>query len=209
LVSWCCRKKPTSSALTGSWVDQMETSPVKLNDDQRRSPVLDEATTAEPTATMAPDSATAEIAALSGLRIFELRAAWVKKFCCPAPSIQSTDVVRRLFAWRLQVESYGDLSPVVTTKLAQTRSAVVRGDNGILSPTTGLHSGAVLVREWRGVEHRVEVLDEGFLHQDHRYTSLSEVARAITGTRWSGPRFFGLDHQSGRSVQPATDGASS
>jgi hypothetical protein len=158
---------------------------------------------------MAPDSAVAEIAALNGLRISELRVAWAKRFHCPAPSIQSTDVVRRLFAWRLQVETYGDLASATAAKLAQTRSAAARGNSAISSQLAGLHNGAVLVREWRGVEHRVEVLDEGFLHQDRQYTSLSEVARAITGTRWSGPRFFGLDQQSSRSVLPAAEGASS
>jgi hypothetical protein len=56
-----------------------------------------------------------------------------------------------------------------------------------------LKAGSVLVREWRGVVHRVLVLDEGFEHRDKRYRSLTKVARAITGTRWSGPRFFGLD----------------
>ena len=55
-----------------------------------------------------------------------------------------------------------------------------------------LRAGTVLVREWRGVAHRVLVLDTGFEHQGKRFGSLSEVARAISGTRWSGPRFFGL-----------------
>ena len=54
-------------------------------------------------------------------------------------------------------------------------------------------AGSVLVREWRGVVHRVLVVDNGFEHRDKRYRSLTKVARAITGTRWSGPRFFGLD----------------
>jgi hypothetical protein len=61
----------------------------------------------------------------------------------------------------------------------------------------------VLVREWRGVMHRVLVLDDGFEHEGQRYRSLSEVARRITGTRWPGPRLFGLDHQSAPSTAKA------
>jgi hypothetical protein len=50
----------------------------------------------------------------------------------------------------------------------------------------------VLTREWLGVTHRVEVAEGGFIHDGRRWTSLSEIARSITGTRWNGPRFFGL-----------------
>jgi hypothetical protein len=53
-------------------------------------------------------------------------------------------------------------------------------------------AGTVLVREWHGVGHQVRVLEEGVLYRGERYRSLSEIARLITGTRWSGPRFFGL-----------------
>lgn len=56
----------------------------------------------------------------------------------------------------------------------------------------GLRPGTVLIREWRGVTHRVLVRHKGFEHDDKTYGSLSEVARAISGTHWSGPRFFGL-----------------
>jgi hypothetical protein len=62
-----------------------------------------------------------------------------------------------------------------------------------------------LSREWRGVTHRVLVLDQGFEHQGTRYGSLSEVARAITGTRWSGPRFFGLEAEQARPARMVKD----
>jgi hypothetical protein len=55
-----------------------------------------------------------------------------------------------------------------------------------------LKAGAVLLREWHGTTHRVTVLEKGFEYRDQRFTSLSEVARRITGSRWSGPLFFGL-----------------
>ena len=66
-------------------------------------------------------------------------------------------------------------------------------DNG-----QSLRAGTILVREWRGVTHRVLVLDEGFEHEGKRYGSLSEAARAISGTHWSGPRFFGLEKRPAR-----------
>ena len=57
---------------------------------------------------------------------------------------------------------------------------------------TALAPGSRLVREWQGRPHTIEVLEDGFLYVGRRYRSLSEIARAITGARWSGPRFFGL-----------------
>jgi len=177
-------------------------------DDEGLSAFGDKPIAAPIVAAMELDPVVIEVKALSALGVAELRVAWVKRFHCPAPSIQSTDVVRRLFAWRLQTECYGDLAVGTATKLAQTRAAVARGSNAISAQTARLHSGAVLVREWRGVEHRVEVLDEGFLHQERQYASLSEVARVITGTRWSGPRFFGLDQKNDRSRLPATERSS-
>ncbi|NJN06321.1 MAG: DUF2924 domain-containing protein, partial [Rhodobacteraceae bacterium] len=66
----------------------------------------------------------------------------------------------------------------------------VRDDRGTTSPA--LKPGGRLIREWNGVTHAVDVVEGGFLWKGQRYTSLSPIARAITGARWSGPRFFGL-----------------
>ena len=68
---------------------------------------------------------------------------------------------------------------------------LMRPDRAAVVPS--LKAGTILIREWRGVEHRVLVLDGGFEHRGTRYKSLTHIARTITGTRWSGPRFFGLD----------------
>ena len=64
-----------------------------------------------------------------------------------------------------------------------------------------LRPGTILVREWRGVSHRVVVLDAGFEHDGKQYRSLSEIARTISGTRWSGPRFFGVEQRESRAAQ--------
>lgn len=140
-----------------------------------------------------PDQAiVAEIESLAGLGVDRLREIWQRRFRAPVPTIQSADILRRLIAWKIQVEAYGDLDEETKRHLRHLQRLQAKGQS--LSPAApGPKAGTVLVREWRGVEHRVLVLDQGFEHQERRYQSLSEVARAITGTRWSGPRFFGME----------------
>ncbi len=62
--------------------------------------------------------------------------------------------------------------------------------------------GSVLVRDWNGKSHRVTVLDQGFEYDTQRYDNLSQIARIITGTRWNGPRFFGLRNERKESARP-------
>src|SRR5258707_1198194 len=178
----------TTTIMNGSAAQIRRRSP-------RARPGRPSTTTTDPTAD--------ELAALMDKGIEVIRAAWLQRFRSPAPPIQSSDVLRRLFAWRLQVEAFGDLDPETATSLKRTRSAVAKGK----APTVGasLRTGTILVREWRGVTHRVLALDKGFEHNEKRYGSLSEVARAISGTRWSGPRFFGIEDQPTRSktVEPS------
>jgi hypothetical protein len=96
-----------------------------------------------------------------------------------------------MLAWHLQAAAFGDLEPETRRRLKQLAKAGQR--NGVpRASSAGLRPGTVLLREWQGVRHGVEVTRDGFLHAGKRYRSLSQVARAITGTRWSGPRFFGL-----------------
>ena len=150
-----------------------------------------------PTSANDPDRAiVAEIESLSGLGVDALREIWQRRFRAPVPKIQSADILRRLIAWKIQVEAYGDLDDETKRELRRLQRLQAKGQS-LTPPASGPKAGTVLVREWRGVEHRVLVLDDGFEHQDTRYDSLSEVARAITGTRWSGPRFFGLEAPKG------------
>lgn len=148
-----------------------------------------------------------QIATLESFGVADLRKLWVARFRHPAPTIQSADVLFRLIAWKLQVNAFGDLDADTSSKLARLKTASSRGKPVMPSPALGLRPGSILSREWRCVTHRVLVLDQGFEHEDIRYGSLSEVARAITGTRWSGPRFFGLEADQ---AKPATlEGGSS
>ncbi len=97
-----------------------------------------------------------------------------------------------MLAYRLQAAALGDLSPAAKRKLAAIEARRTSPPKKRTAPPTRLGAGAILIREWRGVRHEVRVMGDGFIHQDQAYKSLSEVARAITGSRWNGPLFFGL-----------------
>ena len=134
-----------------------------------------------------------DLAHLEKLSIAALRGLWRRRFSAEPPPIQSADVLRRIMAWKIQVEAYGDLAPGASSRIRQLVRAGQDGAAQAMAAAVGLKAGSILVREWRGVEQRVLVLDKGFEYRDKRFKSLSQVARAITGTHWSGPRFFGLE----------------
>ncbi len=91
-----------------------------------------------------------------------------------------------MLAWRIQADADGGLD-------AETRRALRRPIAAASRATPQPSAGTKLVREWQGVQHEVTAAPEGgFFYRGERYRSLSQVARAITGTRWNGPRFFGL-----------------
>lgn len=125
----------------------------------------------------------AAVERLGALGLGGLRDAWPRRFG-PPPRILSQDVLRRTLAWKLQEEAYGGLD-AETRKLLTKKATVLRGPK--------LGAGARLVREWKGERHEVEVAEDGSVNYlGTEYASLSEAARAITGTRCNGPRFFGL-----------------
>ena len=148
----------------------------------------------------ATPSVETEIASLQGRGIGELRDYWARRFRKAPPPIQSADVLHRLIAWKLQAELYGDLN--VETRQTLSRLARAGHSPGHQSATGNpLRPGSVLLREWKGMSHRVLVLDGTFEYNGTRYKSLTQVARHITGTRWSGPRFFGVDQAAGPSAR--------
>jgi hypothetical protein len=111
----------------------------------------------------------------------------------------------RVLAYRLQVDQLGDLAPDVRRILErQTDStddrAKLTADLDQIRP--GLKPGTVLAREWGGHMQHVMVVADGFSWSGNTYPSLSKVASAITGTRWNGPRFFGLRDTSASAVPP-------
>jgi hypothetical protein len=136
----------------------------------------------------------AEIAGLSKLGIDELRERW-KAMYGKTPSMElGRSFLTRAIAYRLQERAYGGLKPSTRRLLARIPEETAAGS----APKPQLpkaQAGTILIREWQGNAHRVTVLDDGVTFNGKRYRSLSEVAREITGSRWSGPRFFGLRSQ--------------
>jgi hypothetical protein len=124
--------------------------------------------------------------------IYELRQKWADLFSASPPAAFGPDLLRRSIAQRLQEDAFGKLSQVAQRELARLIRTMERAPNGRIELPRRIKPGSVLVRDWKGKSHRVSVLDQGFDYDGATYTSLSEIARQITGTRWNGPRFFGL-----------------
>ena len=135
-----------------------------------------------------------EIAHLRGLDLHGLRARWRSLTGRAAPAHLPKTLLLRVLAYRVQAAALGDLDNA-PGRLLDRIADEARSGKRIDVPVpdrAGLKPGTVLVREWEGAPHRVMVLADGFAWNGGTYPSLSKVARAITGTRWNGPRFFGL-----------------
>jgi hypothetical protein len=141
---------------------------------------------------------TARVLQLEGMSLEELRRAWRSWLGSEPPGMKAASFVRRLLAWKLQERAYGGHSAAVLRRLKQLYEAFEKDPNYNPIRAPGLHPGTTLVREWNGVTHRVQVMEAGFAWQGKSYDSLSEIAREITGTRWSGPKFFGLKPPKGK-----------
>jgi Protein of unknown function (DUF2924) len=133
----------------------------------------------------------AELERLRSLPIVQLRALWRAKFKSDPPKGFGPDLLRRSIAYKIQEDAYGGLD-CVTTRLLKTLMVQFAKSNGRITLPRRIKPGAILVRHWKGQSHRVTVLEDGFAYQGKPYESLSEIARLITGTRWNGPKFFGL-----------------
>ena len=101
-------------------------------------------------------------------------------------------MLRRSIAQRIQEKAYGGLSRPTQRLLDQMMKAYAAKPNGKIVLPRRIKPGSVLVREWKGKSHRVTVLADGFAYDGKSFANLSEIAGLITGTRWNGPRFFGL-----------------
>lgn len=135
----------------------------------------------------------ARLAALKVMSVNELKTEWRALFDAPAPNNSRTFLESRL-AYRIQELTYG--GPDKQTRrlldlLADEVEGTLKRKAQIADPRNPV-VGTKLIREWDGIAHTVTVLKEGFEWGGQRYKSLSAVARAITGTRWNGYRFFGL-----------------
>ena len=133
-----------------------------------------------------------EIAGLQKADISDLRDRW-KTLYGKAPSGQiGRSFLIRAIAYRLQEQAFGGLKPATRRLLARIADESAATNSPKRRQICKAQAGTILVREWQGSAHRITVLDDGVAFNGKRYRSLSEVAREITGSRWSGPRFFGL-----------------
>ncbi len=149
-----------------------------------------------------------EIAHLRGLDLGGLRERWRSVFQRSAPAHLTRNLLFAVIAYRIQADRLGDLDHATRQVLDRT---VAKEDGPAMSARlagfdqkrTELSPGTVLVREWDRQSQRVMVMADGFAWNGRTYDSLSKVAFAITGTKWNGPRFFGLRDREDRSTMEA------
>jgi hypothetical protein len=139
-----------------------------------------------------PETLDSEIAALTGASRADLTSRWRVLYDTVPPRRISRELLRRVIAYRLQELALGGLKPAAHRLLAKVAADALARRPIALSPAPTLTAGTVLLRNWHGTEHQVIVRDHGVEFQNRQYKSLSQVARRITGSKWSGPLFFGL-----------------
>lgn len=121
-----------------------------------------------------------------------LRELWRELFGkLPHPKLRR-EILVPILAYRLQEKEYGGLRPSTARRLKALAEECANGKKPASRSNGHSRPGTRMVREWQGQLHEVRVLENGFAYRDRIYRSLSEIAREITGTRWSGPAFFGL-----------------
>ena len=143
----------------------------------------------------------AEVEQIRTLDIEALRKRWRIMFGANPPDGLTKDIIGRMIAYRIQEQAFGGLDRETTKMLDR-----LRGGEKPVEPGRRLKPGTVLIREYRGERHTVTVAPDGFVWQEATYPNLTTIAKAITGTAWSGPRFFGLRLPNGSAVEsePAT-----
>jgi len=123
------------------------------------------------------------VADIETMDLGNLRENWRQRYGAPPP-LRSTPIMRQLLAWRLQADAFGGLASETRKTLARTGAVQAEGRQ--------LGIGGRLSRNWKGREVTVTVEQDGFRWNNRLFPSLSAAATAITGSRWNGPRFFGL-----------------
>ena len=143
-----------------------------------------------------PDSVEKRLAALPTLSKAALCDLW-KQFFHSDPSSQlRRNLMIPILAYRIQEQAFGSLSARNRERLRQLSLAFEKGSDSAATGVPRIRPGTRLVRQWGDQVHLVNVHINGYEYQGTRYRSLSEIARRITGTRWSGPLFFGIKNES-------------
>jgi hypothetical protein len=151
-----------------------------------------------------------DIHELSRLSRSELRVIWIQELGDRPPATLGRDILALGIAYTRQQHRLGGLTKPVARELDRLLEQALRDDrtdksSAVLSSSLP-RNGTVLVREWQGTTHTVTIVKDGFLWNGSTYRSLSGIARAITGTKWNGPRFFGMREVNGK-VQESRRGA--
>src|SRR5438045_4568053 len=145
-----------------------------------------------------------EVARLRDLDVGDLRRRWDAVFGRrPHPNLPR-HLLFRVLTYRLQADHLGDLDAETVRLLDRSGSPEMAGQRAVRmgEHTAELRPGTMLGREWNGQMHRVAVLTQGFAWNGKTYRSLTKVALAITGTRWGGPKFFGLRDRRSKGSAP-------
>jgi hypothetical protein len=140
----------------------------------------------------------AELERLPAAPIADLRKRYRELFRTEPPKAFGPDLLRRSIAQTIQEKAYGGLPPATRRLLDQMVKFASAKPHGRLELPRRIKLGSELVRTWNGRTYRVKVVAGGFAYGGKTFASLSEIATAITGTRWNGPRFFGLRSAAGR-----------
>jgi hypothetical protein len=152
----------------------------------------------QPSKVAADPAVEAELDRLPTVLIVDLRKRYRELFRAEPPKAFGPDLLRRSIAHRIQEKAYGGLPTPARRLLDQLVKAAIAKPNGRLELPRRIKPGSELVRTWKGKSYRVMVMADGFAHNGKTFASLSEIATEITGTRWNGPRFFGLRSSSCR-----------
>ena len=134
-----------------------------------------------------------ELRGLARLGRHSLAERWVALYGAVPPPRTSRSLMIRAVAYKMQEKVLGGLKPQTRRVLVRLTEEASTSRTSVAPAAPKLRPGTRLVREWQGVTHQVLVLEDGVLFHRQHFRSLSEVARLITGSRWSGPRFFGLN----------------
>ena len=141
-----------------------------------------------------PDSSIVKrLTSLSTLSLPALKDLWQQLFKKEPPPEIRKNLMLRIVGHRLQKQEFGGLSDAGCRRLRQLATMFEADPNAVVSNRPPIKPGTRLVRQWKEQVHVVEVETEGYAYRGSRYENLSEIARLITGTRWSGPAFFGLN----------------
>lgn len=132
------------------------------------------------------------LAELPKMSTLQLRALWKELFKQAPPRQVRRELLIRILGYRIQELAYGGLTTTTRKRLRELARKFEADPNAEISGTPRIKPGTRLIRDWGGKAYRVTVLENGYEYAGQRYSSLSKIARLITGTRWSGPLFFGL-----------------